>query len=287
MDAAQIVKLALAASLMLVVFGLGLRATFADATFLLRTMFHAPHRLLRAIAAMYVVVPVVAVAIALAFDLPRPVKLALVAMAVSPVPPILPGKLLKFGGDEGPTFGLLFTISLLSIVLVPLAVELLGWIFRTDVHIGPDVIARIVATSILAPLIVGMLLRRFAPGLAATLAPWAQKIGTVLLLLGVIAVLVAVFPAMRALVGDGTLVAFTAVALVAIAAGHLLGGPGHDDRTVLGISAAMRHPGVAIAVAHAAYPDEKLAPAAVLMFLLVGVVLTSIYGKLRMRKHPA
>lgn len=284
MDAAQIVKGMLGVSLMLIVFGLGLKATFTDATFLLRTIAKPPHRLARALFSMYVVVPIVATAIALVFDLPRPVKIALLAMAVSPVPPILPGKLLKFGGDEGPVFGLLFTISLLAIVMVPLAVEVENLIFRTDVHVETATILRVIGTSILAPLLAGMLVRQFAPAIAARIQPWAAKLGNLLLLVGAVAVIYAVWPAMASLVRDGTLIAFGAVSLIAIIAGHLLGGPARDDRTVLGIASAMRHPGVAIAVASATYPDEKLAPAAVMMFLLVGVVLTSIYGKLMTRK---
>jgi BASS family bile acid:Na+ symporter len=283
MDAAQLIKWAVAASLFLVVFGLGLQATFADATSLIRNLLRPPHRLLRAILTMSFVVPAFAVAVALAFDLPRPVKIALLAMAVSPVPPILPGKQMKFGGDARFVYGLLVAISMTAVVVVPLSVEIIGRVFGHDVHVGPMVIAKSIATSILVPLAAGLFVRHFAPGFAVRAAPWVVKAGMALLLAGAALILINAAPAMLSLAGSGAILAFAAVALVAVAVGHALGGPDSDDRTVLGIAAAMRHPGVAIAIAHQTFPGDALAPAAVLLFLLVCVVVTTIYGKLRTR----
>src|SRR5438046_7653904 len=110
MDLEQLIKLAVVASVVLMVFGLGLRATWSDATSLFRNLFRPPHRLLRSLAAMFIAVPAVAVAVALLFDLPLPVKVALLAMAVSPVPPILPRKQMRFGGDARFVYGLLVAV---------------------------------------------------------------------------------------------------------------------------------------------------------------------------------
>jgi BASS family bile acid:Na+ symporter len=73
--------------------------------------------------------PPFAVAAALAFDLHPAVKIALVAVAVSPVPPFLPLKATKAGGARNYTIGLLVAASALAVVLVPLAVELVGAVF--------------------------------------------------------------------------------------------------------------------------------------------------------------
>src|SRR5688572_2757830 len=48
-DFAQLVKAALAASILLLVIGLGMRATFTEATSFFRHMFQPPYSLLRAI----------------------------------------------------------------------------------------------------------------------------------------------------------------------------------------------------------------------------------------------
>ena len=82
----SLILLALKASIVLSVFAIGLEFRFADATTLLRR----PRLLVRSALAMNVVMPVVAAAMAWAFDLPEAVEISLVALAVSPVPPILP-----------------------------------------------------------------------------------------------------------------------------------------------------------------------------------------------------
>jgi len=283
MDSAQLVKLAVTLSLLLIVFGLGLRATFADAFSLFRNLFRRPHRLLRAIAAIYGVVPVVAVVVALLFDVPPPVKVALLAMAVSPVPPILPGKQMKFGGSASHAYGLLVAIALVAVVVAPLAVDVLGLLFQRDVQVGADTIAKTVAMSILVPLFAGLIVGRYFHDAAERMAPWITRLGTLLLAVTAVLILVSAWPAIASLLGSGAIVAFALVSVVAVAVGHALGGPDPEDRTVLAIASPMRHPGVALAIARATFPDDALAPAAILLFLLVGTITTSVYGQLRLR----
>jgi len=80
-------------------------------------------------------------------------------------------------------------------------------------------------------------------------------------------------------------VVMAVLALVALAAGHLLGGPDPEDRAVLALSSAARHPAIAIAIAHVNFPDQKLAPAAVLLYVLVSGIVTVPYLKWAARHH--
>jgi bile acid:Na+ symporter, BASS family len=48
---------------------------------------------------------------------------------------------------------------------------------------------------------------------------------------------------------------------------------------VLALATSSRHPGVALAIATANFPDEKLVLPAVLMFLLAGAILSIPYVK--------
>jgi BASS family bile acid:Na+ symporter len=285
MDPSLLIKWAMTVSLLLIVFGLGLRATFADTAFLFRELFRTPHRLLRAIVAMFLVVPAVAVAIAMLFDLPQPVKMALLAMAVSPMPPILPGKQMKFGGQARFVYGLLVAVSLAAIVVVPIAVEVLSWLFQRDVHVSVRAIATAIAVTILAPLAAGLIVRHVAEHAAERLAPWVARFGTVLLIVSGVFILINAYPAVALLVGSGAIVAFVALAVLGIAVGHSLGGPNPRERTVLAIAAPMRHPGVAITIAHATFPNDPISPAAILLMLLVGVVVTTVYGHFRSRSN--
>ena len=63
-----------------------------------------------------------------------------------------------------------------------------------------------------------------------------------------------------------------------------LGGSDDEDRSVLALASAARHPGVAMAVASANFPDQKLAPAAILLYLLLSALLSIPYVVWR-RRH--
>jgi BASS family bile acid:Na+ symporter len=108
-----------------------------------------------------------------------------------------------------------------------------------------------------------------------------------LLLVGVLPMLFTTLPAFRTLVGDGTLLVMVAFAVGALITGHLLGGPKRNNRTVLALSTATRHPGIAIALATANFPDEKLAVPAVLMYVIVSAVVSVPYVAASRRQHDA
>ena len=81
----QAIMLALQASILLTVLGFGLAATLDDVLYLTRR----PSLLIRSLVAMLVIMPIVAVTIRLVFAFQPGVEIALVALTLSPVPPIL------------------------------------------------------------------------------------------------------------------------------------------------------------------------------------------------------
>lgn len=279
------IKHLLSASILLLVFSLGARATFADATSLFRTWLAPPHRLVRALAAMYVVVPLVAACMGLLFNLAGPVRVALLAVAVAPIPPILPGKQLKGGGSREHAFGLLVAVSLCAVVLVPLTVGVLGHVFGMASSFGPAKVAKLVGVTVLLPLLAGLTLRRSVPRWAPSVATWASRLGTVVLAACVVLVLYEARHVLDGLIGDGSLLAIAVLAVIAIGAGHGLGGPQPAERSNLAIASAMRHPGIAMAVATANDPGEPRVGAAILLYVLVATVLTTIYVIAIRRRH--
>jgi BASS family bile acid:Na+ symporter len=159
----EMIKLAVVASIFLTVLGIGMSATVRDVTFLLRE----PGLLFRSFLSMFVVMPVVVTVIAQVSNLPEAVKIALVALAIAPVPPILPRRELKAGCHADYAVGLLAVGALIAIVYVPLAVEILDRIFGRHGDVSRLAIAKIVLITILAPLLIGMAIRQWAPSAAA------------------------------------------------------------------------------------------------------------------------
>jgi BASS family bile acid:Na+ symporter len=265
--------LALKVSLALMVLGIGLQSTTRDATYVVRH----PALLARSLLAMSVIMPLFAVVLARSFALTPVVSLALVALTLSPVPPFLPKRVVRATGDSSYIVGLLVSASIAAIIVIPLSVSLLGVLFDAALQVPPAVITKLVGASVLLPLGIGIGLRAAAPTLASRAAKPVSLVSMVLLTAALIPLLIAAWPAMRGLIGDGTLVAIVAMTLAGLLCGHLLGGPERDDRTVLALATAMRHPGVAIAILAATFPDEKHAPAAVLLALVVGAIASAPY----------
>lgn len=278
-----LIPLVLLVSVLLLVFAIGARATWEDATYL----FRRPGELLRAILAINILMPLFAVALIMLFDFHSAVKIAIVAMSISPIPPLLPGKLMKSGGTEAYAVGLLIAAGVLSIITVPLTMEILSRFFNQPLQMTASAVAKTIAIGILIPMAVGLLAHHFAPVMAERLSKIISKVAGIGLLASLLAILISAAPAIWYLIGNGTVIALALFAIAGLAIGHFLGGPAPENRVALAISTASRHPGIAIAIASVNYPGEKLVLACVLLYLLVNAVVSIPYLSWINRQAPA
>lgn len=273
MTASTLVPIFIQVSLMLIVFSLGLRATLRQGASLLRD----PKLLFRTFLAMNLIMPALALSAIRVFDFDAAVKIALFALAVSPIPPLLPNQVFKAGGDVAYTIGLLASTCLLAVLVVPVSIAgataLLGRLTRVE----PQQVVRVVAVGVLVPLVAGMLLNELSPGFARRAARPLSTFGTLLLVAAGVVVLITFWRSMASLIGRGMLAAFFGFSGTGLLVGHLLGGPDPRKRTVLAMATASRHPGVAVAVAHSAFPSEQLAVPAVLAYLVVQTLVAAPY----------
>jgi bile acid:Na+ symporter, BASS family len=283
MEFASLLVLAVKVSIILTVLGLGLSATWQDAFY----VFRNPSLLIRSFLSMNVIMPLVAAALVIAFDLPPTVKIALLALAISPVPPILPKKELKAGGYASYSIGLLVAIALLSIIVVPVSAAWFADAFERNGSITASRVAVVVLTSILAPLLIGIVFRQVFPAAAEKIAGPAALLGAILLVVSALPLLYASLPAIRALFGNGTVLIIAAMAGIGLLIGHLLGGPHPDDRTVLALSTASRHPGIALAVAVAVGAETKPELAAIVLYLNVAGLVSIPYVAWRRKQAAA
>jgi BASS family bile acid:Na+ symporter len=211
----------------------------------------------------------------MAIDLQRPVKIALIALALSPLPPVLPTKQLKAGGGLNYVTGLLFGTAMVSLVTAPLGLLLVDLLSPADLQLGPEDILPPIVTGIALPLILGIFARRlqgdeWADRWSAPIA----KAATIVMGIVFLVLLVVLAPAMWQVLGDGTAIALGVMIAAGMAAGWMLGGNAPGEKAALALAASSRHPGVAIAIAATNFPNEKLAPAAILVGLLLSVALS-------------
>ena len=235
--------------------------------------------------AVNVIVPLAAVILIWLFPVPPAVRGGIVLMAVSPMSPFVPSKRVALDGDKTYGYGLYASLALLSIIILPLTVALLANIYEVTVPLGVSPVAEKVGLSVVLPLAVGLVLRQLLPGAARRLALVMQRIGQIVLVLCLIPIVVGSWSAMVDLVGNGALLAMALTSAIALAGGFWLGGPGEADREALA-TAAGRHPGLALMIAGVAGADKSVT-AAIVAFLLVGLVVGAIFGIWAKRRAAA
>lgn len=280
MSLAMFVPILLKTSIALNVFCLGLVSS-APLAYLIRN----PALLLRSLVAMIVIMPLLAIILAVTFNLHPAVKIALLTLALSPVPPKMPQKAQHAAGSAAYAVALLVAASVLSIAWVPLGVEFIGRIFGFPIHMGPGPVVGLVSMTILGPLLLGMLVARFLPELHPAIIRALTIVSTVLLIAAVAPILFRYWHAIVSFLQTGTLTAILAFIVVGLTAGHFLGGPSERNRSVLAVSTAFRHPGIAIAIATSTFPGQKSAPAAIIVYLLVGAVASQLYERWMSRRQ--
>lgn len=282
MTAAKILGLGINVSMFVMVFGVALGAGRER----LRAAFANPGLLARSLVAMFVAMPLVAVVIAKNFELNHALLVALLLLALSPVPPVLPSKQIKAGGGETFVLGLLVVSALAAIVIVPAGVSVVGSLFGRELDIPYIIVARTVATSVLLPVVLGLAVAHLAPSFAAKAVGPLTKLSGALLLVSFLPILWVAWGGIAAQMNNFTMLAMVAFIAIGLVVGHLLGGPGEGDRTALALATATRHPGVAVAVLNAIEPGSKDVVMVVVLYLLVGMVATIPYVRWRTRGAP-
>jgi BASS family bile acid:Na+ symporter len=229
-----------------------------------------------------IAVPALALVVARAFDLARPVEIGILLMAISPGAPVALRRSIGAGGHHSFAPALQILVAVLAVVSMPVWIALLNEVYAGHATIDPTQLARQVFTAQLLPLGLGILIRYRRPTAAAWLESKLARIATgLLLLLAVLAIIDIGQVVVNA--GPRIVLAIATVTALALAAGHLLGGPDPATRTAVAISSAIRNPGLALLVAtlNAAPPEIT---ATVLTYLVVSAVAVIPYVAWRRRR---
>ena len=227
-----IVKLAALLSIFTIVVSIGLKARFADTLALVRN----PPLGGKAMLAMFVIVPIFVIAITYYLPLSTPVRAALIALSISPMPPILPKKQAKVGGEGDYIIGLQVLASVVSIIVAPIFVWLVGALFHVETDFNAFAVLKILVMTVGAPLVVGVTARTIFKGKTDRAADLLGKIGMGLLMVVLAAILVVAWPAMITQIGNGELWTIAAIVGFALLVGHLLGGPDRGNRGALAVA---------------------------------------------------
>ena len=263
------------ATVFTVMFAIGVAMDVRD----LQWALSRPALLVRSLLSVFVIVPVAAVLIARWIGLSPEAQVGIALMAIAPGAPVALRRSLDAGGHQAFAPALQLLIATLAVVTMPLSVMALNYIFDTHGEVSVATVAQQVFIAQLLPLGLGLAVHRLAPTFAARIEPGIRRLGGMMLVAFLVVVLASIW---RLVFGAGLLLAVTAIAIsiVALAAGHLLGGPAVETRTAVAISSALRNPGLALLVAtsNSAPPEVS---ATIFAYLIWAAASTAGYIAMR------
>jgi BASS family bile acid:Na+ symporter len=262
-----VIKLGLVAGIVLIVFAIGVRARIENPLLLVRR----PALALRAMVAMFVLLPLFALMVTRLLPLQQGVGAALLGVAVSPMLPPWAKTASKVGAKDDYVFGLQVIATVFSIFVVPVMLWLVELVFDVRATFNPFAFSMVLLVTVGLPMALGLATGRYRPGSAPRLADLTERGGNVLLVLGVIGLLV-----------TRTLLAILAITGFGLLVGHLLGGPDPGNRGALATATASRHPGIALLLASEVFPDsERAILGTVLLYLIASIAITVPYQRWR------
>lgn len=274
MDPAAFVKLATIGSIMLLVLSIGLSAPPRS----VRDGLSRPAEVGRAMLSMFVLFPAFALGAVFLLPVEQSARTALLALAVSPMPPILSIKEQKAGAPLDYALAIQVAASVVALGAAPLMAFAGHALVGRSVTFEGVAMWRTILLTVILPLMGGIGFAALAPALAARLVRPIRLTGLVMLLVLVVVLLAKLGPAILSVATPATLAAILAMQIAGLAIGHAVAGPPIGHRHALALSTALRHPGVAIGLATAAsFVEDQRVIGVVLLYLLITVPVSALY----------
>ena len=264
------IKLVLLLGVVLLVFGIGARVQLEEPLLLLRR----PQLTLRSLLAMYVLYPALVLLLVWLLPLRQGVGAVLVGFAVSPVLPPWAKKGTALGARADYVVGLEVLSAAVSLLVVPLMIEIVERLFGVATLLDPRAMVMVLLATVVLPLGLGIGLAKLFPRSTPRLGAVADRVGSLVVLVGAVVLLGIHGPKMLALIGEGTVLLILVVIVFGLLFGELLGGPDRSIRSALASATVSRHPAIALLLASGAFPQQQATViGTVLIYLLASIVL--------------
>jgi BASS family bile acid:Na+ symporter len=236
--------------------------------------------MLQAVLANYVCVPAAAVGLLLLFGAEPMIAAGFLVLAVCPGAPFGPSCTSLARGNVPVAVGLMAVLAASSAVAAPLLLYLLLPLMAGNDPLQVDAvkIVRVLAITQLLPLLVGLCIRHWRPGLAEKLQKPADRLSALLGLLTVCVILFVHFPLLMEIRLRGY-AGMSALLVASWVAGWLLGGPGSDNRKAMTLTTALRNVGVGLVIAASNFPGTAAVTACLAygLFEIAGTLLLAFW----------
>jgi bile acid:Na+ symporter, BASS family len=274
MTAEQLILMLLQVILFTSVLTLGFKSTLSEPFFL----FRHPRLFIRTFIAIYMVVPVLTAVILVLVPLPVDVKTGVILLAISPVATTLPHNMLILGANPPYVYSILISMSLIAVVMIPISLAILTALPLThDASVPLLEVVKLIAQTVLLPLIIGAIIRRLAPRWTERLSQPINAISGKAL----VATLLALLALNLGGIIEVSLLSFIVLSFLiasALAAGHFLGGSAVGDRAALAMAAAQRQTAIATLIAAINFPSAVTIDV-IVIYLIINILAIKLYMK--------
>lgn len=171
--------------------------------------------------------------------------------------------------------GLDVTLMTLAIFYLPVAVRVHGAVFGHDLSLAWWDVAKVVLVEAVLPFFAGVAAARWFPKLASPIERRATALVVVPTTIVTVVALVASGRSLFALGIRAWLVCMT-TAVMAVAIGHVAGGPTRETRSVLASYGAIRFPALAVLLT-TLHPRGPLLIPAILAYLISSALVVAVY----------
>ncbi|MBV8165016.1 MAG: hypothetical protein JOZ91_12205 [Candidatus Eremiobacteraeota bacterium] len=236
-----------------------------------------PGLALRFFLASFVVMPALAILLDVFERVPNALWVGLALMSMSPPAPPAARRLLKTG-DFDIALAWQAEAFLISVVTVPITCYLIAAVLHLslDLNFVPVLVKSVLFYG--APMVVGLLIRRLWPQLAAAMVKPLNAIFVPAFALLTLLVWVVGAPAIWHFGVVNALIVVSFV-ILAIVVAYILGGPDANERVTLAVVLAARFPLPALLLAQANGKVQAILPV-VLVYIVAGVIAVPLFAKL-------
>ena len=263
-------------------FGMGLSLTLKQVVAPMRNV----SLVLRALAANFILSPLLAFALAKVIGLDQQLATGLFILGVAAGAPLLAKFAELAKGDLAFTLGLMVLLMVVTIIYAPLVLPLL----MPDVQIDVWGMIRSLVLTMLLPLAAGLFIKARYESLAESLSPYMSQASSLTLMMQLVLGLFLTVGDLLGVIGTGAILAALLFLAGNMVFGWLLGGPGRDTRVVVTVGTAQRNVSAAmlIVVQNFSEPQVLLMVLTGAAVMLVGSTLVAgEFGKRSQATAPA
>jgi BASS family bile acid:Na+ symporter len=237
-----------------------------------------------ALAANFVLVPILAYIILLVIPLEQGLAIGLILMATAAGAPFLPKLAEAAKGNMAFSVGLMVLLMIVTIIYLPLVLPFL----LQGVEVNPWEIAQSLVVMMLIPLAAGLFIKARYESTAASLYPHMSQASSLAIVLLIVTAVVLNFSNIIGVIGTGAIIAILLFLIGSFVVGFFLGGKDGSIRSVLGLGTAQRNLSAALVVGGQNFGDDPNVLVFIIVAALIGLVLLmAIGGELGKRSQVA